>query len=262
MKDKPDDWLKFGDWNQQVAYIKKINASPLDIHISIVGGEPSLFPKLKEFTRLIERDITIITNLYKIPDVETPSKIRLNISYHAEEVEDEVFINKINRIQGMGFKHVKVNFLIHHSKHRWPQIESMIKKIHSMSVDMEVSFLTRNMKFFKYPTGIKEFIESIKPYFKLENLYVFDDKEYNELTLYTPIMNGDTNFKGYDCYINRYNINIDGMISKSCIGESITIDELTKIDKITPITCPYMECNYNCHLSFTKYENPINIQLQ
>lgn len=260
MKGKPDDWLKFGNYEQQIEYAKKISSMP-DVSVNIVGGEPSLFPRLREFTSYFS-DLVITTNLSKIPDVHKQENINLNISYHVDQVEDENFKININKVLNMKFKSVIVTIIMHHSRTHWDRVEGMSKYIYSLGVKMEPSYLTNGYTFFKYPKGFGEFRDRISKYFKSEELYVFDEKSYSEFGLFDAITENSTHFKGYDCYINRYIINIDGLISKSCIGDEISIDDLVNINKIKPITCNQESCTLNCHLSFTKYEKEITtIQL-
>ena len=260
MKGKPDDWLKFGNYDQQVEYAKKISAMP-DVSVNIVGGEPSLFPKLKDFTSYFS-DLIITTNLSRIPDVHKQENINLNISYHVDQADDEDFKANIDKILSMNFKSIIVTIIMHHSKVHWDRVENMSKYLYFLGVSIEPTYLTHGYNFFKYPKGFKDFRSKISKYFKAEEFYIFDEKSYSEFDLFDAITENSTRFKGYDCYINRYIININGLISKSCVGEEISIDDLVNIDKIEPFTCNQETCTLNCHLSFTKYEKEITtIQL-
>lgn len=272
MKDKPDDWLKIAKWEQQLDIIDKISRSKKSLAISLVGGEPTLFHRFNDFIDRLDdalrsngqtNTLTVISNntypdkLVAI-DPQRASRIKLNLSYHAEEVDDAKFIENLSRLIDHGFQEILITILMHHDRHKWPMILNMAQTLSKMPVKVETAYLTRRRKFFNYAKGFEEVVKEMSQYVDQDKSYVFDfgtHKEYyGEFDLIKPIENGETNFLGWDCLINRFNINIDCLVSKSCVGDIVKLEHILGEDELQPTTCPYDLCSYNCHLSFTKCE--------
>lgn len=270
MKDKPDDWLKIAKWEKQLDIIDAISTSKKPLAISLVGGEPTLYHKFNEFINRLDdalqsngqhNILTVISNntypnkLTSI-DSERAKRIKLNLSYHAEEVVDEIFLENLNKLIDHGFQEILITVLMHHDKRKWPMILNMSKTLSIMPVKVETAYLTRRRKFFNYGKGFDEVVNEMSSYVDQDKSYVFDYGDrveyYGEYDLINPINNGETNFLDWDCYINRFNINIDCQISKSCVGDMVKITDILGEGDIEATTCPYDLCSYNCHLSFTK----------
>ena len=270
MKDKPDDWLKIAKWEQQLEIIESISKSKKPIAISLVGGEPTLYHKFNEFINRLDdslqenkqqNSLTVISNNtypHKLTAIDKTraSRIKLNLSYHAEEVNDEQFLNNLNSLINHGFQEILITVLMHFDKRKWPMILNMSKKLSNLPVKVETAYLTRRRKFFNYLDGFEDVVAEMENYVNSDRSYVFDygDKQvyYGEFDLIQPIENGETNFEGWDCLINRFNININCQVSKSCVGEMVKLKDILGEEDIAPTVCPYDLCSYNCHLSFTK----------
>lgn len=271
MKDKPDDWLKIAKWEQQLEIIDTISKSKKPLAISLVGGEPTLFHKFNEFIERLDaallmneqvNSLTVISNntypdkLLSIPK-DIAKRIHLNLSYHAEEVDDVTFVANINKLKEHGFKEILVTVLMHYNRKLWDKIKNGVTQLAKLNVKIETAYLTRRRKFFHYPKGFDDLVDYVSQYTDQSKKYVFEDTEreyFGEFDLVIPIQEGRTRFKGWDCLINRFNINIDCIVSKSCVGTEVNLKQLLGDNKIDYTTCPFDDCTYNCHLSFTKCE--------
>lgn len=271
MKDKPDDWLKIANWDKQLEILDIISKSNKPLSVSLVGGEPTLFHKFNEFIERLDNallmngkinSLTVISNntfpekLLDIPQA-VAKRINLNLSYHAEEVDDITFIANVNKLKEHGFKEIIITVLMHYNKKYWDKIKNIVKEFSKLNVKIETSYLTKSHKFFKYPKGFEDVVEHVGQYTDQSKKYVFEgeEKEYfGEFDLIKPIQEGRTKFKGWNCLINRFIININCDVSTTCVGTSVNLKQILGENKIDYTVCPYNECTNNCHLSFIKCE--------
>lgn len=269
MQDKPQDWMKIAKWDKQLKIIDTISKSKKPLVISLVGGEPTLFHKFNEFIDLLynalelnkqKNELVIISNntypnkLLKI-DKNKAKNIKLNLSYHSEEVDDDIFFNNLNNLIDHQFKDITVVMLMNHNNRYWNKMINAAEKLSKLPIRFETAYLTRSKSIFKYQKKFDEVVEKISKFTFNDKNYIFEMENdiecYSEVELIKPIQEGKTNFFGWNCKIDRININIDCECSFSCIGTSVNLENILT-DGITPIICPFTKCNYNCHLSFVK----------
>jgi organic radical activating enzyme len=272
MKEKPDDWLKIANWQRQLHIIEQLQYSKRPLSVMLLGGEPTLFPKFNEFVDQLYQSLqknghtnrlTVITNntypekLLAIPK-RTAKDVELNLSYHSEEVDDDKFLTNLDLLIAHKFAKITVTVLMHFSDRYWTKIKDMIARLKTKAVVIEPSYLSLNRKMLKYPPEFNTFVADVQQMITEERKYVFEQdgavETYGEFDLITPIQDGQTKFKNWDCYIDRYIINIDCLITKSCVEELVTIEDIMALDSVNPTTCPYDVCTLNCHLSFKKCE--------
>ena len=86
----------------------------------------------------------------------------------------------------------------------------------------------------------KKFLE------KYERDLKYDDDVFNDYEVYSQKL---TNFYGWDCYNNNYEIDVRGNVVQFCMNEDGGINILRDLDffkritKTVAITCPHKQCN-------------------
>ena len=196
-----------------------------DVHFTIIGGEPSIHPKLYWFVNELQKiecikEIEIYTNNQK--ELKwLPRNCILTVSYHESQIKNfERWCSNLKHLTKMVDK-VNLIIMTEHSNHNIETLYKEVKDIPNihLSVNNVIDFDTNTF-------------DIVNPLSK-----------YN-VSLYAPQRIPDN----YKCKINSFDIYVNGEISASCkkiqqkiVSEKTLYDVIQKY-KNTTITCPEKIC--------------------
>lgn len=141
----------------------------------------------------------------------------------------------------------KVNIMLHHDKRLWDDIKEMFmicKDIEGLKVHPHFIYGKSISDLFHYRQAFWEYFSFLKDYQEKELIY--DDDAFNDYEIYHQ---GLTDFKGWHCWNNNYEIDVRGNVVKFCLDKSEHVNLLSdpdffaRIEKTIPMICPHKACN-------------------
>lgn len=257
------DWGKIASRNTVDKVIEALSRSTLPFNLGLLGGEPTLSP---HYDYIIEK----IQNLEKFNRVYLTtngakdfSEINTNVSailmsYHPADCEDDnLFLKNVQYIKDKGQK-LKVNILLHPNKRYWDKSLVMAKTLQNMKVKIHPHFVYAHWdrKLMKVHDGFFEYFKLFKD---LERDIEYDDDLFNDFEVY---QHGLTKFKGWSCWNNNYEVDVNGNVVKFCKEENTEtsnllrdLDYFKRIESTQPMICPHTECNCDGLLKLKKVRN-------
>jgi sulfatase maturation enzyme AslB (radical SAM superfamily) len=245
-----EKWGKLGSKQIADGVLDALNNSSLPFNLGLLGGEPTLSPHyyyildrisaMEKFNRVYvvtngEKDFT------KHPDYE---KIAFLFSYHPADCTDrDRFFANVKLMKDRGYK-IKVNVMLHHGKQYWPLIKEMFEMCADAGIRTHPHFIYgKNVHtLFNYRKDFWEYFSFLKDH---ERELVYDDELKNDYEIFSEKL---TNFNGWSCYNNNYEVDVYGRVIKFCLNHERTslLDNPTffkDIVKTVPMICPHKACN-------------------
>ena len=248
------EWGKLSSKETIDAVIESLKRAKLSFNLGLLGGEPTLGPHyyyiLDRVTELPHnKKVYVVTNGEKDftdhPDYS--HKVAFLFSYHPNDCTDrDRFINNMKLMLSRGYQ-VKVNVMLHHDKKLWPLIKDMFdicKTIDGLKVHPHFIYGKSISDLFHYRQNFWDFFRFLEDYQEKELIY--DDDAFNDYEVYHQ---GLTDFKGWSCYNNNYEIDVRGNVVKFCLDKSEHVnlindpDFFARIEKTIPMICPHKACN-------------------
>lgn len=232
---KSEQWNKILNDKQINHIINVIKNSKHNFQISLMGGEPSLFPKLNTLIEKLNisniKKIIVYTNGNKTLNVKN---VDVYISYHPKEANDDIIINNIKIY--MQNNNVLVNVLCL-DKYK-NKINSFINKIKNLNIKLNYTHICLNDK-----TLLTQMDNQLR--------YNFNNKLYSASDI---IKNNLNRFKGYKCDINLYCLHINGDLYLDCENKPIlNIFKVNNLDCLKYYKiCDKEQCYDECWFNFTK----------
>lgn len=232
--------------------LEALSRSSLNFNLGLLGGEPTLSPhyyyildRVQEFDN--NNGIYVVTNGER--DFSTHKKydnLAFLFSYHPADCTDrDKFINNIRGMVEQGYK-CKVNIMLHHDKKYWDIIKEtfdLCATIDGLKIHPHFIYSGTSRKLFHYRENFWQFFKFLS---ELPGELVYDTDLKNDYQIYHD---GLTNFEGWDCYNNNYEILYNGSVARFCTPNRVAVnlsddpDFFRRIQKTAPMTCPYNECN-------------------
>lgn len=248
-------WNKIMSIDDIKSICTKISTMDKVVDINILGGEPTLHPKLREILKLFHslrnvEDVTITTNssplavrkLMKVfdeLDIRKYPKIRLNLSFHPKEIKDmDEFYYDVKRFYDLGRLDL-VTVMVE---------EGCIQEVNDLMKYAENFPYTLFEQIYPCVDGIVEVQEGTTSDFN--KIYLRNDTGpygYDEV-----IKKGYNHFKGWKCMINRLAIKVDGTLITNCLPDGKNILRDFKFDEF--MICPLEECTESCTLESLKWK--------
>jgi hypothetical protein len=171
-------------------------------------------------------------------------KIAFLFSYHPADCTDpDKFFNNVKLMHGRGYK-VKVNVMLHHGKQYWPLIKAMIERCDEADIKVHPHFIYGKdvHTLFHYRKDFWDYFDFLKD---RDRELMYDDELKNDFEVFSQKL---TNFKGWSCYNNNYEVDVYGKVIKFCLDEQRTSlldnpDFFKQITKTNPMICPHRACN-------------------
>lgn len=267
MKDYGDRWNRRDKWFKQKLVINNIARSNLPVFLGLLGGEPTIHPHYPE---LVSRCLDAVTThkdgrLYITTNGSQRSDIFEQHLYHERLYFLFSFHPEYETRYGDGFKRlkdnieiaihrgfrVKINVMLVPDKNLWNKTHKFVDYIekfddsivihpHFLYADGDVHELEKyNQEFYD---EFKRF-ESYPDYFTFETL-TGEKRMFNDYNIFE---NKFTNFEGWDCWNNNYEISYDGIVHKVCFDEPVDLIKdifyFKRITSICPVKCPHSSCN-------------------
>lgn len=260
---KGKEWGKFTPKKTIDKIIDALSKSYLPFNLGLLGGEPTIGPYYNYIIdKVLSLDkinkIYVTTNAEKDLSTIRTSDIAFLFSYHpADCTSDENFLKNVKYIIQQG-NQLKVNIILHPNKKFWEKSLNMAKEIMNLNVKIHPHFLHSlwERKLYRYNKELWNYFSIFKD---LEKDICFNEDKFNDYEVYK---NGLTKFKGWSCYNNNYEIDVEGKVVQFCRTENTSTIDLTKdsdfFEKITaiePMFCPYNECNCDGLLKLKKTRN-------
>ncbi len=269
-------WMRPGNWTKQQKVIDELSKSTLPVFLGLLGGEPTSHHKYFEFVKQIEDKVIhhkdsrlyITTNGAKSNEFfdrhTYNSKLRFLWSFHIEYMDDktniENFVSNIRIISEKGFKS-RVNVMLHPAKKYWKILKELILTLDEMSkkynIEIHPHFIysTPHNPVKYSPEFYKEF-KFVDKLLKKEYRFFNgnDYKDYSDIEIFENKLN---QFKGWNCYNNNYEINLNCEINQFCFAgkKPIEPDFFKNITSIKPVFCPHDFCSCDGLLKIKKVIN-------
>jgi hypothetical protein len=260
-----EEWGKLA--NKQIidAVIDALGRSTLSFNLGLLGGEPTLNPHyyyildrlstLEKFNK-----VYVVTNAEKdFTDHPYYEKLAFLFSYHpADCTNRDRFIANMKLMASRGYQ-TKVNVMLHHDKRLWPDIKDMIETCHTipgMKIHPHFIYGKSIQNLFNYRKDFWDYFSFLKDTIPKELMY--DNDLFNDYEVYG---NKLTNFKGWSCYNNNYEIDVKGNVVKFCkdplSGSNLIKDPdfFKNIERTVPMICPHNACNCDGLLKQLKIKN-------
>lgn len=260
------EWGKISNKTIINGVIESLRRSSLPFNLGLLGGEPTLGPYyyyILDQLQTIEKfhRVYVVTNAEKdLTDHPHYDKLAFLFSYHPADCTDrERFINNMKLMVERGYQ-CKVNIMLHHDKKLWPMIKEMFeicKNIKGLKIHPHFIYGNSITKLFNYRQDFWEFFSFLEDY---EKDLVYDNDVFND---YQVFKNGLTNFKGWNCYNNNYEIDVRGNVVKFCMPKVDHVNLVKDVDffknitKTIPMICPHKACNCDGLLKQLKVKDAI-----
>ena len=260
------EWNKLSSKKLIDNVIEALSRSTLPFNLGLLGGEPTLGPHYNYIIEKVQslsknNKIYVTTNAEKDLKLVKTEGVAFLFSYHpANCTSDDNFLNNVKYIQSLG-NQIKVNILIHPNKSHWEKSYNMAKEIQKLNIKIHPHFVHTkwDRKLHKYKEAVWEYFKEFE---ELERDIRYDDDFFNDYEVYKFNL---TKFKGWSCYNNNYEIDVNGKVVQFCREENTTTSDLTRdldyfkrILTTKPMTCPHEECNCDGLLKLLKYKENKN----
>lgn len=247
-----DDWGKIVGKPTIDVVLEALSRSTLSFNLGLLGGEPTLSPhyyyildRVQEFQN--NNGIYVVTNGERdFAQHKDFDRVAFLFSYHPADCTDrEKFIRNMQIMVDRGYK-CKVNVMLHHDKRYWDNIKEtfeLCSKIEGLKIHPHFIYSGNSRKLFHYRNNFWEFFKFLGD---LPGELVYDTDIVNDYQIYHQ---GLTNFEGWDCYNNNYEIMSNGSVARFCtpnkqaVNLATDLDFFKRITKTVSMTCPYNECN-------------------
>lgn len=245
------DWGKITSIKTIDKVIEAMSRSTLPFNLGLLGGEPTIGPHynyiLDKVSSLSNNSkIYVTTNAEKdlSLDIIRP-RLSFLFSYHPGNcTSEEMFLKNVYHMKNNNIK-LKVNIILHPKKEFWQKSLNMAIKLKEIGVKIHPHFLYNNWDrtFFKYQ---KEFWDTFKIFEDEPKELFYNEDCFNDYEVYKLKL---TNFEGWNCYHNNYEIDVHGRVVQMCKQTdersdlNKDLDYFKNIDSVKPIICQYKECN-------------------
>jgi len=256
-----EEWGKIASKEIINGVIESLSRSALSFNLGLLGGEPTLNPHyyyiLDNVSNLpMSNRIYVVTNgekdLTTHPDYE---RVAFLFSYHPADCTDrDRFVANIKLMISRGYQ-CKVNIMLHHDENLWPRIKEMFEicaAIPGLKIHPHFIYGSSVHKLFKYRPEFWEFFKYLQDF---EKDLVYDTDLFND---YDVFYNKLTDFEGWNCYNNNYEIDVYGKVMQFCRTDASKVellrdpDYFARISKTEPMVCPHKSCNCDGLLKMLK----------
>lgn len=278
MKEYGERWGRIDRWEKQKLVIKNIGRSSLPVFLGLLGGEPTIHPHYHE---LVEKCYAAVRKhdlgrLYVTTNGSRKTSwfekhpfykyLYFLWSFHTEYEhiygkDYKRIIDNIKLMASRGFKN-KVNVMLHHDKKYWKGIHKFVDEIEQIEgLEIHPHFLYADGDVHKLEEYNESFYKEFKRFASYPDYFTFEDEKGDKKMFndYNVFKSNLTNFKGWDCYNNNYEISYDGIVHRVCFEESSNLltdfNFFKKIGKVCSVICPHDSCNCDGLLKIHKVNN-------
>jgi len=247
---KTEGWNKLPSLEDQLKVIDAISSSSLPYNLGLLGGEPTLHIHYNDLITYIHNKLRDSDKLYVVSNGEKDfsdhielDKLVMLWSYHPEYTKEDIFFRNVEIMKSKGFKY-KINIMLHPGKVYWKRTKEFIYKCIEKGYRIHPHFIYKDVyNLFNYTKDFWEYFRFLD--YEIEKDLVYNKELYNDYSLFYSKKN---KFKGWNCYNNNYEINIDYNINQFCkSNKGINLlkepDFFKNINKVKPIVCNFSSCN-------------------
>lgn len=256
-----------------------------NFRMEMLGGEPTTHPHFLEILDNLEANnkceyLSVNTNFAKPLSFFSQfsdskyKKLEFSISVHIEYVERRVdkFLEKIKEFSEMDNIRCFVNINLHKDEKHLPTYSKIVNFLTANEISTGVNYLFSTQYYNSvYTQNFHDTMISnvTKPdtvdlddglYVDYEKYpYVFEDGTSTEYDLHEINKLGLKSFKGYNCRPKLWYINMQGVFTNACTGE--TIDLLFKnVDKCVTCPCDICACDFMLNYHKTAPGEPLPVK--
>ena len=262
-KEYGEKWGQIGNRDTIDDVINALSKSTLDFNLGLLGGEPTLSP---HYYYILDRlhEIEKFKHLYVVTNAERDlsshphyKKLAFLFSYHPADCTNvDRFVDNMKLMVSRGYKS-KVNIMLHHDKKQWPKIKEMFdicQKIDGLKIHPHFIYGKNVHTLFHYRKDFWDYFSFLKDY---PRELMYDNDIFNDYEIYSQQL---TNFQGWNCYNNNYEVDVYGKVIKFCLEQSrVSLkdnpDFFKNITKTVPMVCPHKACNCDGLLKQLKVRN-------
>jgi organic radical activating enzyme len=257
-----EKWGQLGSRQVVDGVLHSLRNSSLPFNIGLLGGEPTLSPhynyildQLQTFDQY--KRVYVVTNAERDLSKHIDYKgLAFLFSYHPADCTDvDKFLRNVILMRDRGYQ-VKVNVMLHHGKVYWQLIKDMITKLDQLKIKVHPHFIYgKNVHtLFNYRKDFWEYFSFLKD---RDRELLYDNDLKNDYEIYNEKL---TNFYGWSCYNNNYEIDVYGQVIKFCLdGRRTSLienpDYFKNIERTVPMQCPHKSCNCDGLLKQLKVKN-------
>jgi MoaA/NifB/PqqE/SkfB family radical SAM enzyme len=245
-----DAWGKLSKREIVDGVLESLRRCSLSFNLGLLGGEPTLSPHYYHVLDSLQdmpqyNRVYVVTNaerdLTKHPEYKG---LAFLFSYHPADCTDvNKFLSNLKFVHNKGWQ-VKVNVMLHHGREYWPKIKHMIDVCDSMGIKVHPHFIYgKNVHtLFHYRKDFWDYFAFLKD---RERELMYDNDLKNDFEIFSERL---TNFQGWNCYNNNYEVNVEGEVIKFCLDQRRTSlldnpDFFKSITSTVPMVCPHSACN-------------------
>lgn len=234
----------------------KIKESKKQFDVGLLGGEPSLYPKLYDaIGKLLNfqniHELVVFTNgshpekFAKIINSFDDERLKVNLSFHYTEIVKHKHENLF-----------KKNFML--LKHKIWKITIMITSENEKEINDWYEYFTHNFPWIEveltYPVVGNEITEQNIGSLSTKLIKSFIYNETKILTYDDVIKKNLNNFKGWKCALRYYHIFVDGSFMINCFDDNKynIMNDNFHFDDVTYAICDKSKCVHDCMLETFK----------
>lgn len=247
------EWGKISSKETIDGIIDALGRSSLNFNLGLLGGEPTLGPHyyyvLDKLAALDNNNnVYVVTNAEK--DLSTHphyDNLAFLFSYHPKDCTDRNrFLKNIRWALDAGYQ-CKVNIMLHPDKRLWDDIKAMYytcKDIEGLKVHPHFMYGNSIQKLFNYRKEFWTYFDFLGV--EMEKDLIYDDDKFNDFQVFDKKL---TNFKGWSCFNNNYEIDVYGNVVQFCREKSDDVnltrdrDFFKRIEETKAMICPHSACN-------------------
>lgn len=246
------EWGKIAGKTLVDAVLDSLERSSLSWNLGLLGGEPTIGPHynyiIERLARIEKRNrVYVVTNAAKdFTNHPLAPHLAFLFSYHpADCLDQDMFLRNIHLMIDRGHQ-AKVNIMLHHDKRLWPKIKDMFEicqNIQGLKIHPHFLYGNSITKLFNYRKDFWEYFNFLED---MEKELCYDNDKFNDYIIFRDKL---TNFQGWNCYNNNYEIDVRGNVVKFCLPKEEHInlmrdrDFFKNITQTKPMTCPHKSCN-------------------
>lgn len=255
-RERKDIWNRIMSMDMIRIITNKIKRFKKEVDIGILGGEPTLHPRLEEVVREFSkckniRDLVLFSNgtRTKLLDVlsnlqvNRDPRLKVNLSFHPTEIKDfDKFNDIVDKVYKMGFLW-KITVMITKGQ------EDKINKFMKLKEKYPDVFFEQT-----YPV-VHDEIEEMGADLDQELIrsFVVNEDTENPLTYDEVVDRGLNRFKGWKCALRYFHINVDGSTNTNCFnGIGNVFEPSFDFNDYDQKICPFDECVHDCMLETLK----------
>lgn len=247
-------WGEIGNRRIIDGVLSALERSVLPFNLGLLGGEPTLsqhYYYILDRLHASERFNRVYITTNAARDLTAHPhypKMAFLLSYHPADIVDrELFFRNAKFLQDNGYK-LKVNVMLHHDSRYWDNIRDTFYRFRDLGIRTHPHFIYGKSvhTLFHYRKKFWDYFEFLREW--PAELCYWNDGQMSMKNDYEIFNGGLTNFQGWQCWNNNYEVDVWGRVIKFCLNQEKTSllenpDFFRNIGATVAMKCPHPSCN-------------------